>query len=166
MKPERKDFKGWQVDAVYIAQDGVCLTCGGTLQKGFHRHHKDGDRSNNKTDNLELRCAECHRATLGEAFDKHKEQEKRVLESLNRLLDEGFAGKLSGANMERMLDTMSKSLKISRTVNEMDKGIEYPSAAIMMSVRMEEQRKITDAYLDGFKAGSKAVLFIHKEEKG
>lgn len=161
---ERKDFKGWQVDIVYRAQDGICLKCSGSLAKGFHRHHKDGDRSNNKTDNLELLCAECHRATFAEAYKTHRKQEARILKQLNRLITEGFTDKkLSGATMERMMDAMSKSLRISRSLNKMDQGIEYPSAAIAMSLRMEEQKRITDAYLEGFRSGSKAIRKILKE---
>jgi len=83
---ERKDFPKWKVTAAYVAQDGVCSKCGNSLQHGFHRHHRDGNPKNNSVDNLELLCKECHRATLGEPFKKHRAQEKKILENLNQLI--------------------------------------------------------------------------------
>lgn len=150
---ERKSFKRWKVDLVYEAQDGACVVCGGTLKKGFHRHHKDGDPSNNDISNLELRCADCHRATFKEAYKAHKDQERQVLASLNKLLEQGFEGKLSGANMERMLEAMTMSLKLSRSINKLDQGIEYPSAAIAMRFKMDEIKKLTEQYLAGLREG-------------
>jgi len=154
-KGERRDFPQWKVDLVYIAQDGVCTRCGGTLAHGFHRHHKDGNPHNNSIDNLELLCAECHRATLGDKYKAHVEQEKRVLENLNKLIELGFEGKLSGANMERLLEAMTLSLKVSRQINELDKGIEYPSPWLVFGQRQGELARITEAYLNGLREGIK-----------
>lgn len=162
---ERKVFHKWQVDLVYIAQDGCCLKCGNTLKKGFHRHHKDGKHDNNATDNLELHCAECHRATLGKAVTEHKKQEAKILEDLNTLLDRGFEGKLSGANMERMLEAMGMSLKVSRSVNKLDVGIEYPSASITLGTRIKEIETMTEYYLKGLHEGISLGVKTAKEKE-
>jgi len=155
---ERKDFPKWKVTAAYMAQDGVCSKCGSSLQHGFHRHHRDGNPRNNSVDNLELLCKECHRATLGEPFKKHRAQEERILENLNQLIALGFEGKLSGANMERLLEAMTLSLRISKEVNGLDKGIEYPPPELLYGIRQGELNKISDAYLAGLRSGISLAL--------
>ena len=150
---ERKAFPTWKVEQVYIAQDGVCSKCSNSLEHGFHRHHKDGNHANNKIDNLELLCAECHRATLGDALAEHKKQEERALSSLNKLLDECFAGKISGAVVERMIEAITLSLKVSRSLNKIDGGIESPPASIALFKRMQETKVLQETYLEGFKDG-------------
>ncbi|MCP8313119.1 MAG: hypothetical protein H3Z53_01940 [archaeon] len=152
---KRKDFPKWKVEQVYIAQDGSCLKCGNSLEHGFHRHHKDGNPSNNEVSNLELLCAECHRATLGDAITEHRKQEEKVLNDLNKLIDECFAGKLSGATVERMMDAITLSLKVSRNLNKLDEGIESPPASIALLKRMQETKILQEAYLEGFKDGVK-----------
>ncbi len=151
---ERKDFPEWAVTAVYMYQDGVCINCGGTLDKGFHRHHKDGNHSNNSIENCELRCAECHRATFAEAgWKEHKEQEKRVLEKLNEAVDLTMKKELPGTSLERLTETMVLSLKTSRSINQLDKGIEYPPPSILAFKRFMESKIIQGAIIDGFKSG-------------
>ena len=150
---ERRDFPRWKVEQVYIAQDGVCAKCGNSLEHGFHRHHKDGNPANNSIENLELLCPECHRATLGEAVINHRRQEEKILNDLNRLIDECFAGKLSGAVVERLIEAMKMSLKISRSLNKVDEGIESPPASIALLKRMQETRILQEAYIEGFKDG-------------
>jgi len=150
---EREDFPKWKVEQVYIAQDGVCVRCGNTLEHGFHRHHKDGNPANNSIDNLELLCPECHRATLGEAIVEHRKQEEKVLRDLNRLIDECFAGRISGAVVERMIEAITLTLKISRNLNRLDEGIESPPASIALLKKMQETKILQEAYLEGFKDG-------------
>jgi hypothetical protein len=152
---KRKDFPEWKVEQVYIAQDGACIKCGNSLEHGFHRHHKDGNPANNSIVNLELLCAECHRATLGEAIIEHRKQEERALNYLNKLLDECFAGKISGAVVERMIDAITLSLKVSRNLNKIDEGIESVPASIALIKRMQETKILQEAYLEGFKDGIK-----------
>jgi len=150
---ERKDFEQYKVDIVYRVQDGCCLTCGNSLKQGFHRHHKDKNNANNKVDNLQLICAECHRATLGNAVTKHREQEKKILKGINDILDEGFGGKFSGTVMKEMQELMMKSLKLSRNINELDVGIEYPSASLTFGTRIKEIQTMTEYYLKGLHEG-------------
>jgi len=150
---EREDFPKWKVEQVYIAQDGVCVRCGNTLEHGFHRHHKDGNPANNSIDNLELLCPECHRATLGEAIAEHRKQEEKVLRDLNRLIDECFAGRISGAVVERMIEAITLTLKVSRNLNRLDEGIESPPASIALLKKMQETKILQEAYLEGFKDG-------------
>jgi hypothetical protein len=152
---KRKDFPEWKVEQVYIAQDGACLRCGNSLEHGFHRHHKDGNPANNSIENLELLCVECHRATLGDSIIEHRKQEERALNYLNKLLDECFAGKISGAVVERMIDAITLSLKVSRNLNKIDEGIESVPASIALIKRMQETKILQEAYLEGFKDGIK-----------
>jgi hypothetical protein len=154
-KSERRAFPQWRVELAYIAQDGVCARCGNTLELGFHRHHKDGNPANNSLENLELLCPECHRATLGEAYKRHREQEERALSYLNKLLDECFNGRLSGATVERLVDAITLSLKISRSLNKLDEGIESPPPTIALLKKLQETRILQETYLEGFKEGVK-----------
>ncbi|MEM2294593.1 MAG: HNH endonuclease [Nitrososphaerota archaeon] len=151
----RKDFPRWKVEQVYIAQDGVCAKYGDSLEHGFHRHHKDGNPANNEIDNLELLCPECHRATLGDAVTEHRKQEEKVLSDLNRLIDECFAGKISGAVVERLIEAITLSLKVSRNLDKIDEGLESPPTSIALLKRMQETKILQETYLEGFKDGVK-----------
>jgi len=158
---ERKDFSEWAVTIVYMAQEGVCAKCGNTLALGFHRHHKDGNRSNNSVNNLELLCMECHRATYRGAKRKrlqsHREYEKKVFDNLNEVIESTLKGSLAGSTTERLLEAMSTSLKLSRSINHIDDDIEYPPPTITVFRRLVEQNALTDAYMEGFKACLSAV---------
>jgi hypothetical protein len=57
----RENFSEEQVRIQWDKQKGKCKKCHNTLKEhAFHRHHKDGNRSNIKSSNLELLCANCH----------------------------------------------------------------------------------------------------------
>ena len=71
-----------------------------------------------------------------EAVINHRKQEEKVLNDLNRLIDECFAGKLSRAVVERLIEAMEMSLKI----------------------RMQETRMLQEAYLQGFKDGVRWMI--------
>jgi len=160
---DRKDFESWKVDLVYKQQDGCCIKCGGTLHKGFHRHHKDKDHSNNNVENLELHCPSCHR---GESNVKaHKDQEKRVLNNINKLIDESFESKMSGSTLQQLVEAMGMSMRISRSVNDLDTGIEYPSANITYARKMKAQEAQFETYVEGIKDGIKLVTKIIKEKE-
>ena len=101
---ERRDFPKWKVELAYIAQDGVCARCGRPLDRGFHRHHKDGNPMNNSLENLELLCPECHYATFGHEGEKnpleeHRNLERKILERLDDLIGKALDGQVSGAVM-------------------------------------------------------------------
>ena len=132
------------------------MKCGNSLEHGFHRHHKDGNPTNNEISNLELLCAECHRATLGDAIIEHRKQEEKVLGTLNKLLDGCFAGKgIAGATIEKIIEALRPSLSVSRSLNKFDQGIESPPALITLLKRMQETKMLQEAYLEGFKDGVK-----------
>lgn len=166
-KSERKDFSKFAVDVVYVAQDGVCIKCGAPLEPHFHRHHRNGNPSDNSIDNLELYCEECHRATLGEEakrqFEEHKNQERRVLDMLNKLIDEIFQGTVSGANAERVIDALSMSLKVSRKYNEVDKGLERVPVSIVMARRLAESKILYESLQEGYREGLKVGMQIRRE---
>jgi hypothetical protein len=151
----RRNFQEWKVDIVYRQQDGACPKCGSSLENGFHRHHEDGDHSNNSVTNLELHCAECHRAEVrsGEGLQAHRDQEELVLGKLNTLITQGLNKEISGAAMERLIDAMTLSLRVSRNVNEMDLGIERPPTSIVLARRLAESRAFQDIYREGLRDG-------------
>jgi hypothetical protein len=60
---------------------------------------------------------------------------------------------LSGAVVERLIEAMKMPLKISRSLNKIDQGIESPPASIALLKRMQETRMLQEAYLEGFKDG-------------
>jgi len=153
----RRDFFKWQVEEAYKTQDGVCTRCGNSLEHGFHRHHKDGNHANNALENLELLCPSCHRATLGDALVKHSEQEQRVLEKLNELIDKALDGKVAGAVVEKLVDAMQLSLRVSRNVSKMDEGIESVPASIEAVKRLQESKILMETYLQGFKDGVRSA---------
>jgi hypothetical protein len=65
---------------------------------------------------------------------------------------------LSGAVVERLIETMKISLKISRSLNKVDEGIESPPASIALLKRMQETRMLQEAYFEGFKDGIKWII--------
>jgi hypothetical protein len=159
---ERKDFKTWQVEARYRFQDGVCATkgCGRSLEHGFARHHENGDPSDNSIENLRLLCPRCHFATFtGDKkaqYERHKKQEARVLELVNKLLDEQFVDtkpKFSGAEMERMNDLFTESLKISRRLAELDGEIENVPSNIRFAQYWKREKELEEIFLEGYKSG-------------
>jgi len=155
---ERQDFPKWAVETVYIAQDGIC-SCGNPLSYGFRRHHKNGDASDNSVENCELKCVECHFATyvdkkLPNPLVEHRKQEQKILDKLNILFDQIFSEKpISGAHMERLLDAMAMSLKVSRSINKIDREIEHPPAVFTMIKRLQEGKVLYENYLEGMKNG-------------
>ena len=161
---QRKDFPEWKVTAVYVSQDGACLRCGRSLADGFQRHHKDSNRSNNSVENLELVCVACHRATFAkDSIDKHRDQERYVLDKLNTTIQNALDGKVAGAVVEKLVDACTMSLKVSRQVNELDQGVEYPPASIGIFSKFKEREAQLDSYVEGFRAGSLATQKVLKE---
>ena len=78
-----------------------------------------------------------------------------MLRDLNRLIDECFAGRISGAVVERMIEAITLTLKISRNLNRLDEGIESPPASITLIKKLQETKILQEAYLEGFKDGVK-----------
>jgi len=159
---ERKDFSEFAVEVVFRSQDGICWNkgCGNSLGHGFHRHHVDGNPANNTVENLHLLCPRCHFATFtGDKklqYERHKKQEERVLELVNKLLDEQFADKkpkFSGAEMERMNDLFVESLKVSRRLAELDGEIEAVPANIRFAQYWKREKELEEIYLEGYKSG-------------
>jgi len=151
---DRKDFKDWQVVAAFMAQEGVC-SCGNPLEHGFHRHHRNEDHTDSSVENLELKCPECHRATLKgekkEALDKHRSYEQEIFKKLNEAIDQTLQGKLSGASAERLLDAISLGLKMSHQGNHVDEDIEHVPLPIKMAYKTAEREIVIEAYTEGFK---------------
>jgi len=161
---DRKMWKAWAVDAVYQSQEGLCQNCGASLeQTGFHQHHKNGDHSDNSLDNLALLCPRCHHATFGgdkNPYTAHQEQESRILEKLNALIEQALDPntKVSGASMEKLVDAMSMSLKVSRNVTDVDYGRQYTPAAVKLQRKMADQEAQAESYMAGYMDAVKQLI--------
>jgi hypothetical protein len=53
---------------------------------------------------------------------------------------------------------MKMSLKISRSLNKIDQGIESPPASITLIKKLEETKMLQEAYLEGFKDGIRWMI--------
>jgi len=161
----RKDFPQYIIDICYEKQQGQCNSCGNAINKGFYRDHIDGDHSNITLKNLQLLCGDCHRTKTSqdaqEKWKNHKAQEQRVLNSLNKLIDEVFTtGKLGGPILERMETLLMDSLKVSKSLNEIDKGMEYPPSRILMAQKIAESKMTTEAYVKGVMEGAQIAVSL------
>jgi hypothetical protein len=163
---DREDFPKWIVEKVYEIQEGACANCGASLESGFHRHHKDGNPSNNSIENLVLLCPRCHRATFGEKYKMYKEQELRVLNSLNQLIDEIFSGKMSGVLAERAQSALGMSLRLAKEYYDVDDKPEPPPASITLMKRLSESASLTEAFQEGFIEGFKRGVEFALQVRG
>ena len=74
------------------------------------------------------------------------------------MIDECFAGRLSRAVVERLIEDIKISLKISRSLDKIDQRIESPPASITLLKRMQETRMLQEACLQGFKDGVRWMI--------
>jgi len=54
-----------------------CKNCGGSLKRGGHIHHRNGDPSDNRLENLVLLCTKCHKAKTADQTKKRARERKR-----------------------------------------------------------------------------------------
>ena len=171
MSKERQDFPQRLVTRKYLEQDGICATpkCGNPLDKGFHRNHISGDASDNSYENLELKCVECHHAVKDKEgmnrLEAHHEVERKVYSLIERMITESFDSKLSGANMERMMDGFIKMLQISRQEKSLDLEVEYPPVEIQLLFGKQNQEALTDKWLEGVFFGMQKAMEFKKVEE-
>ena len=152
---KRKDFPEWQVTVAYIRQDGCCAKCGRSLKHGFHRHHKDGDPTNNSPDNLLLLCPECHYAITHEKeWNEHKELERKLCLLLYQALEKVLQGELSGASLERMIMAVAKILSLSRH----EKGLDVPPERLP-ELHCEQEYLWIQGFKEGLKRGLELGLY-------
>jgi len=156
---DRRDFPEWKVKAVYLKQDGACAKCGCSLADGFHRHHMDGDHSNNSLDNLQLLCPDCHYVTFcSEKWNAHKDVEREVLETLKKALLSATDKELSGAALERIVETAVKVLQVSRR----EKGLNKPMERLP-ELHLQYSRSDMWNWIQGYKEGFVAGVQFAKE---
>jgi len=167
---ERKDFPEWAVDKIYIEQDGVCtntkegVVCNNPLVNGFHRHHKDGDSSNNSPDNLQLLCLECHFATFKEPnpLDDHRKLQNEMGEQIGKLLEMVLTGgKMTGSTFKEVMGGIHTKLGLSW--KQIKPYIEYPSPTLTMLRDMQKNKIVQDALVEGYKEGIKIGIQIRKD---
>ena len=164
VQEDRKHFKPWQVDRKFIEQDGVCATpgCHNPLFMGFHRHHKNGDNSDNSYGNLQLLCIECHFTTLKgkeNPLEQHRELQRKAISGILKAI--GLAmppGKLSGSTLERILSGYAQAISESWKEKGLRSTVEYPSPFFSMIRDMQKSGVIQDAIQEGVKMGIKAAL--------
>jgi 5-methylcytosine-specific restriction endonuclease McrA len=73
---ERKEFSDETILQAWMSAGGQCEICGKKLvwenrgrENGegcWEAHHKDGNSKNNKDDNCQILCWDCHKETFGE----------------------------------------------------------------------------------------------------
>lgn len=109
MKNKRKDFEQWKISIVYNACEGLCFKCGKPLSKKFHRHHIDGDHSNNSIENLKLYCAVCHG---GEAYTTYIKQKKEVIGEVGALVQALVKKEISGSGGQVAYEALKLKLSL------------------------------------------------------
>lgn len=131
------------------------------LNNGFHRHHKDGKHENNTYENLELLCIECHHAQKDveglSLFEQHRVVEREVGDLVRRMINEAFDKKMSGANMERMLQGFSQMLSISRNEKGLNLEVEYPPADVKLQLSKNIQEQNLEEYMRGIRDGIRMI---------
>lgn len=153
---KRKSFEPWKVSIVHNMQEGICRKCGRPLGKKFHRHHKDGDNSNNSLDNLELYCASCHG---GEAYTTHIKQKKAIIGNIG-LLIEGLNNKtISGSAGQVELESIKLKLKLieqcyPHDLEELPVEIRVKNYLVGSGLLLKEYEK---GYREGMLHSSEAV---------
>jgi hypothetical protein len=162
VQDDRKDFKKWIVDLVFDAQQGLCSRCGTSIEvEPFQIHHKDSDHSNNELSNCELLCIKCHHKTFPEdAFEKHKSQETLVLTQLNQVIQQATdpASKMSGATLEKLIEGLTLSLKVSRNASGVDYGMMRTPTSIRLERGFAETQAQGNSYIEGYLDAVKATV--------
>lgn len=147
----RKDFKKWAVETVWDTQQGLCIKCGRSLEQGFHKHHLDGDSSNNSIENLQLICATCHGS---EQYKTLQNQRIKHLKQIDSLVDLASTGEVSGAVIDKITELIKLGLSLE---NKVYSDIELPPVNIRLQYNTLFQesllREYKKGYEDGFKDG-------------
>ena len=151
---ERKDFKKWVTDIVYEQQMGLCVKCGRSLEQGFHKHHKDGDASNNSVENLELLCPECHG---GEQYKTLQQQRVKHLQQIEDIIGLASSGEVSGAVVEKITELIKLGLSLE---NKVYNDVELPPVNIRLQTNIAIQQMLLKEYQRGFEEGLKTAYNI------
>lgn len=173
---DRKPFEEWQTHIAYMRQEGRCANCGGTLDYGmgtgkkFDKHHADGDHSNNATDNLELLCKTCHRATLAEADPDYKknykaflEGKKEIFDKILQLTDKAIGKELAGTVLNSAIELIGMSEKAVTEQYEMNKGVFYLPPSIRNLIAVKKMYREVDAMKEGISIGIQVFKEIAKD---
>ncbi|MGB9855828.1 MAG: HNH endonuclease [Caldisericum exile] len=148
---ERRNFKKWVVDVVYENQSGLCIKCGRSLEAGLHKHHIDGDASNNSVENLQLLCPQCHRSEQWVTLQKQREKH---LTQLDNLIDSAIAGEVNGAVIDKLVEAIKLSLSIE---NKLYGDVELPPISVRLQSNMLIQEMLLKEYKRGFEEGIKTA---------
>jgi len=151
---ERKDFKKWVTDIVYEQQQGLCAKCGRSLEQGFHKHHKNGDASNNSVENLELLCPECHG---GEQYKTLQQQRIKHLQQIEDIIELASSGQVSGAIVEKITELIKLGLSLE---NKVYNDVELPPINVRLQSNMAIQQMLLKEYQRGFEDGLKTAYNI------
>lgn len=154
----RKNFPTKIVEEVFEEQGRCCDKCSRSLMNGFHIHHKDGNNANIEKENCQLLCSGCHG---GEQYKTLQDQKKIAITDLEKLIQVGVEGKVSGSTLEKILDAIKLKLSLQRQVLD-DPPMEIPS-----SVKAETYVTVMEHGLKereyGFKTGLEKGIDLAKE---
>lgn len=168
---KRKGFPDWLVNSVYLSQDGICgnQSCNNPLSNGFHRHHNNNDRSDNKRENCQLLCLECHFATFAEghrlynAYNNHKNLQLKIMDAIMKVLADAEGKKVAGSKLDKMLDGYDRAVKLSWNANIRDQ-VERPNPIFAAYTNMMKNNIVQDALMEGYRLGIQAVTVEIKGE--
>ena len=74
----RRNFSAETIRETFRKQDYKCANCKKGITPKLHdKHHKDGNRANNSTSNLELLCVTCHAKKTRGLVEEEEPEEKR-----------------------------------------------------------------------------------------
>jgi hypothetical protein len=146
---ERRGFTEEIVNQVYIAQSKSCATCGNPFPLDLlARDHVDGKRSNNSKENCQLLCRICHyKKTSPENYKKLRDKQLESRQMLVTAIDNISKGKMTGPELERLVDAVREVEKLDRFI------CEFPAE---FQLQMEDQ-KLLEAHKQGFLDGIRAV---------
>lgn len=174
---DRQGFKDWKTDLIFQTQEGRCANCGCSLENtgffvsddgditekvegNYHKHHSNKDHTDDSLTNEILLCPRCHWSTYGDAnpYTKFQEQNTRILDGLNDLINQALSNKMSGASMDKLIEAMTLSLKQAKEVTRVNEGIFYTPPSVKLQRRMADQEAKQDAYFEGYSQAVKDTL--------
>jgi len=144
----RRNFSVKVINEVFEEQGRACAKCGNPILHGFHAHHKNGINSDNTKENCQLLCKSCHG---GEKYATLQAQKQKVIESLDKLVQVGIEGKVSGASIDKLLDAIKMSLSLQGQLFEEEYFSSPPELRLEYSYVIAENglKKYEEGYLAG-----------------
>ena len=165
---ERINFPQKIVDEVLAENGNCCMMCGSFLIKGYHKDHKDGDRTNVKKENLNICCPPCHRSKQGNTINlqKWRKVQEEAIKQYDELYQKALSpdSKLSGAHIDKLFDIIKE--KVSEGYKNADLS-DYPTPLppeITKLYDSSQELEMLQEYRRGFEDGLKSIRINKKGE--